>query len=98
MFARIGSWKGGHDELDLWLERSRRDVVPGVMAAPGAEGVLLFLDRDGGEAMTITIWRDEAAMQASEQRRAELQHGTSAESGAAVVTRRYEIVDAVWPA
>jgi hypothetical protein len=35
-------------------------------------------------------------MRASEERRAALQQGTAQVSGAAVETRRYEVVDAVW--
>jgi heme-degrading monooxygenase HmoA len=96
MHARIGTWRGNADELERWVERSRGDVVAGVRETPGSMGVLLLLDRAGGEALTITLWEDEGAMRASEERRAALQQGTAHVSGAAVETRRYEVVDAVW--
>ena len=96
MWARIGSWRGNADELERWAERSRTEVVPGVRAEPGSTGVLLLLDRQGGQALTITLWEDEAALGASEARRAALQQGTRAVSGATVETSRYEVVDAAW--
>jgi heme-degrading monooxygenase HmoA len=96
MYARIGSWRGTTDELERWIERSRTQVVPGVRAEPGSDGVLLLLDREGGQALTITLWEDEQAMRASEERRAALQQGTHAVTGATVETTRYEVIDASW--
>jgi len=96
MYARIGRWQGGDAELDRWVERSRRDVVPQVQAAPGSSGVLLLLDRKEGQALTITLWESEEAMEASEQRRAALQQGTTQASGAQVETSRYEVVALSW--
>jgi hypothetical protein len=96
MYARIGSWSGTTDELGRWIERSRTEVVPGVRAEPGSKGVLLLLDREGGQALTITLWEDERAMRASEERRAALQQGTQAVTGATVETTRYEVIDASW--
>jgi heme-degrading monooxygenase HmoA len=96
MYARIGSWRGTADELERWIDRSRTQVVPGVRQEPGSKGVLLLLDRDGGQALTITLWEDEEAMHASEERRAALQQGTHAVTGATVATTRYEVIDASW--
>lgn len=92
MYARIGTWHGGADELDRWAARSREEVLPQVLAAPGAQGVLLLLDRDAGCALTLTLWESEEALRASEERRASLQAGTTAASGAQVETTRYEVV------
>jgi heme-degrading monooxygenase HmoA len=92
MYARIGRWRGDDAELDRWVERSRDDVVPQVRAAPGSCGVLLLLDREEGQALTITLWESEQALHASEQRRAALQQGTTRASGAQVETSRYEVV------
>jgi heme-degrading monooxygenase HmoA len=92
MHARIGTWHGTAEDLDRWATRSQDDVVPQVLAVPGAKGVLLLLDRDGGSALTLTLWESEEALQASEERRAALQAGTTAASGARVETSRYEVV------
>jgi len=92
MYARIGRWLGDDAELERWVQRSRDEVVPQVQATPGSSGVLLLLDRDHGQALTITLWESEQALQASEQRRAALQQGTTEASGAQVETSRYEVV------
>jgi hypothetical protein len=97
MLARIGTWNGTADELESWVEQSRSNVIPGVMQAPGAAGVILLLDRDSSEALTITLWRDGDSLRASEERRTKLQHQTSTATGASVETSRYEVVEAVWP-
>jgi hypothetical protein len=96
MHARIGTWQGGADELERWVERSRREVVPQVLATPGSRGVLLLLDREHGQALTVTLWESEWAMRQSERTRTTLQQGTMAASGALVETSRYEVVDAAW--
>jgi heme-degrading monooxygenase HmoA len=96
MYARIGRWHGDDGELERWVERSRREVIPQVHATPGSCGVLLLLDRDRQEALTITLWESERALRASEQRLAALQQGTTQVSGARVETTRFEVVDAVW--
>ena len=95
MHARIGTWSGDGEELERWVERTRREVVPQVRAAPGSCGVLALLDREHGRALTITLWESEEAMRASEERRASLQSGTAGASGATVETARYEVVHAV---
>jgi len=92
MYARIGRWQGDNAELERWVERSRDEVVPQVQATPGSSGVLLLLDREHGQALTITLWESEEALQASEQRRAVIQQGTAQASGAQVETSRYEVV------
>ena len=59
---------------------------------PSIAAAYCFLDREGGQGLTITIWESEEAIRASEQFRAGTQAGTSAASGASVTTDRYEVV------
>ena len=94
MHARIGTWHGDADEMDRWAERSRNEVLPQVRATPGSLGALLLLDRERGEAHTVTLWESKEAMRESEQRAASIQAGTTQVSGATVETTRYEVVDA----
>jgi heme-degrading monooxygenase HmoA len=94
MHARIGTWHGGGAELERWVERSSGEVLPQVRAVPGSCGVLLLLDRERGQALTVTLWESEQAMRASEERRAALQQGTTDVSGARVETTRYEVIAA----
>ena len=96
MHARIGAWHGDAGELEEWIERSRTEVLPAVLQVPGSHGVLLFLDRENLQALTITLWESETAMHASEERRSSLQQGTHAVTGATVETTRYEVIAASW--
>jgi hypothetical protein len=59
----------------------------------GSHGGILLIDRESGKAMAITLWQDEAAMQASEERANELRRTASQELGASEPPRveRYEV-------
>lgn len=92
LYARIGVWEGGPEELERWITRSREEVLPNVQRQPGAAGGYLFLDRAAGRALTITLWDSAAAMEASERFRQQTQGQTAAVSGAQVTTERYEVV------
>jgi heme-degrading monooxygenase HmoA len=93
VFARIGVWQGNAAELETWITRSRKEVKPAVQAQPGAKGAYWLLDRQGGKALTITLWETEEAMRKSDERAAAIQAGTASVSGARFATERYEIVE-----
>ena len=95
MVARIGKWQGSGEDLERWVVRSQDQVKPAVAQQSGLEGALWLLDRDTGEALTITLWEDEEAMAASERFRQQTQSKTAEESGASVTTATYEVVDRV---
>ena len=97
MFARIGAWQGSPDELERWIVRAREQVKPGIVQDAGLEAVYWLVDRDAGKALIVTIWESRQAMDASEKARAARQAATSAATGAAVTTERYEVVDWVRP-
>ena len=95
MFARIGTWQGSPDDLERWIVRAREHVKPSVRQDPGLKIAYWLVDREGGKGLIITIWESEEAMRASEEARARRQAGTSAATGAAVTTDRYEVVDSL---
>jgi len=95
MVARIGKWDGSAEDLDRWVVRSQEQVKPAVAQQPGLEGALWLLDRDTGEALTITLWENEEAMAASERFRRQTQSKTAETSGATVTTTTYEVVDRI---
>jgi hypothetical protein len=53
----------------------------------------LLIDRESGNALAITLWEDEAAMRASEERANELRRAAAEELGAVEPPRvdRYEV-------
>jgi hypothetical protein len=59
----------------------------------GGHGGVLLIDRASGKAMAMTLWEDEAAMRASEERANELRRAASEELGAAEQpdVERYEV-------
>ena len=95
MFARIGTWQGSADELDRWIERSRRQVKPNLQNDRGLKAAYWLLDRAANKGLIVTLWESEAAMQASEQARRQRQAATSSDTGAAVTTDRYEVIDSL---
>jgi len=93
MHARVTMVSGSPDQADQGVANFRDNVVPGVKEM-GGHGAILLLDRDSGNAMAITLWDDEAAMRASEERANQLRRTASEEMGAAEQPRveRYEVV------
>jgi heme-degrading monooxygenase HmoA len=95
MYARIGTWHGSPDDRERWISRAREHVKPRVQQDPGLKTAYWLVDREAGKGLIITIRESEDAMRASEQARAHRQAATSATTGAAVTTDRYEVVDSL---
>jgi hypothetical protein len=93
MFARIGIWLGSNEELDRWITRSRDQVKPSLQSQAGVAGAYWLVDRAGQKALTITLWKSESALRASDAFAARTQATTASVSGAQVTTERFEIVD-----
>ena len=97
MFARIGTWRGTPAELERWIVRAREEVKPSISRDAGLTAVYWLVDRPSGTGMIVTLWESREAMEASERARAARQAATSAATGAAVTTDRYEVVDWLTP-
>ena len=83
---------GSPDRVEQGIASFRADTLPAIMDAGGQGGVLL-IDRESGDAPAITLWADEAAMRASEERANELRREASEQLGAAAPpsVHRYEV-------
>jgi heme-degrading monooxygenase HmoA len=95
MVARIGTWQGTDEELDRWIDRSREQVKPRIAEDPGLVAAYWLVDRSAGKGLIVTLWDSEAAMRASEQARRERQAAMTTNTGAAVTTDRYEVIDSL---
>ena len=95
MFARIGTWQGSDQELARWIDRSREQVKPRIADDPGLVAAYWLVDRSAGKGLIVTLWESEAAMRASEQARRERQAAMTTNTGAAVTTDRYEVIDSL---
>ena len=92
MHARVTTITGSPEQVEQGIASFRDDTLPAIMEAGGQGGVLL-VDRESGDALAITLWADEAAMQASEERANELRRVASEQLGAAgpPSVHRYEV-------
>ncbi|MGB2875211.1 MAG: hypothetical protein WBB76_07015 [Gaiellaceae bacterium] len=82
MHARVTTISGGSpDRLQEGIADFQSQVVPAVKEMGGG-GAILLVDRGSGEALGITLWPDEAALRASEERANELRRGVTEQMNA----------------
>lgn len=88
MHARVTTLRG--PALEAGIENYRANVVP--YAKDSGKGAILLVDRENGEALSITFWEDEPAMRASEERANSLRADAAAAIGAGEpAIGRYEV-------
>ena len=93
MYARTSSWSGSPDALDKWAEHVGTQVAPMVAGLPGNADAFFFVDRDGGRALTLTLWDSEEAALASDRMADRSRDSTIAATGEALESRgRYRVV------
>jgi hypothetical protein len=89
--ARVTRIDGSPDEVDTGIADFKDNVVP--FTKQDGEGAILLVDRGSGRAIAITLWGDEEAMRASEERanalRADVADRMSASASPEV--ERYEV-------
>src|SRR5437588_7459058 len=92
MHARLTSLSGSPDEVDAGIADFREKVVP-FTHEQGGKGGILLVDRQSGEAIAITLWEDEQALRASEERANELRAAVAEEMRASEQpsVSRYEV-------
>jgi hypothetical protein len=90
MHARVTTLSGPAEKIDAGIENFRTNVVPFVREE--GKGAILLVDRNSGEAIAITLWEDEEAMRASDERGNALRASTADQMGADQPTvARYEV-------
>jgi hypothetical protein len=92
MFARSSSWTGSPEALQKWADNAG-SVASMIRGLPGVADAMFFIDREGGSAMTLTLWQTEAAALASDGNAEASRASTVAATGVELVARgRYEFV------
>jgi len=91
MYARVTTISGSPAQADAGIENFRANVVP--FTREQGKGAILLIDRQGGEAIAITLWEDEAAMRASEESANSVRAQAADKMGAAQAPTigRYEV-------
>ena len=89
MHARVTTLSGPADNVEAGIENFRTNVAPFVREE--GKGAILLVDRDNGEAISITLWEDEEAMRASEESANALRASVADQMGATPTVSRYEV-------
>jgi heme-degrading monooxygenase HmoA len=96
MYARTSTWTGSQEALEKWATHVNERVAPMVAGLPGNAGAYFFVDRDGGSALTLTLWESEEAALASDQAAEKSRASTVAATGIELLARgRFEIIGEV---
>src|SRR5450756_477356 len=92
MFARVATYEGSPDKLDEALRVIREKVIPGAEKLEGFEGSYFLFDRKAGKAMSISLWRSEKDVHASEEAGSRLRsQGSSAGGSKELSVDTYEV-------
>lgn len=91
MHARVTTINGSPDDVDGGVDNFSTNVVP--FAREHGTGAILLVDRQTGNAISITLWPDEDAMRASEDAANTLRASAAEEMGAsdAPAVGHYEV-------
>lgn len=93
MFARTSTWSGSPEALQKWADHAVNNVKGFVEGLQGNAGVVFLIDRDGGTALTLTLWDNEDAAKATDQFAEQSRTSTIAATGTELVAHgRYEVV------
>jgi heme-degrading monooxygenase HmoA len=96
MYARTSTWTGSPEVLERWATHVNERVAPMVAGLPGNAGAYFFVDREGGSALTLTLWESEEAALASDQAAEKSRSSTVAATGIELLARgRFEVVGQV---
>jgi heme-degrading monooxygenase HmoA len=93
MFARTTTWSGSPEALQKWADSAVNQVMGFVKGLPGNAGVVFLIDREGGTALTLTLWESAEHASATDQFAEQSRAATVAATGTELVARgSYEVV------
>lgn len=91
MYARISTYAFPPHDVRQGAEPFR-EAIAGVKEIDGLEDAYLLVDEDTGAAITLTVWRDHQALEASRVRATRLRTEAARETGATIVsTTEYRV-------
>lgn len=95
MFARVSRLEGLAPDRVAEMTQQFEEVQLDLLAdKDGFEGVMVLVDRAGGQALGITLWSDEATLEATEGEGAQIRADAAVTGGSdeAPSAERYEVV------
>ena len=85
--------EGRPTQLDAGIRTYREQTIPTLREQPGFAGAYLGVDRQGGKALSFSVWESEDAMRRSEGAIAQQRTQIAEEVGAPVATvEHYEVL------
>lgn len=91
MFARITRYEGGAPENIDQALKVKKNVLPTEPGqTEGMQGAIFLADRSSGTILTMSLWEDEQALNASEEMATKLRQEVTGEGETATV-ERYEV-------
>ncbi|MFD3941395.1 hypothetical protein [Streptomyces sp. NPDC058579] len=86
MFARLSTYQGSPVPPEGDLTARSEAIVKLVENLPGFRGAYYLVERETGEARSLTLWENEAAMVESEEEAARVRAESSQREGQRVVS------------
>jgi hypothetical protein len=99
MFGRMTFVSGDAGRIDDLITYVRTVVKPATDELAGNHGLGMWVNRDSGDAMVMTVWDDEATLRASEDAVLTLRDDAAGIIGGEATVERYEptLIDATEP-
>ncbi|WP_175409860.1 hypothetical protein [Streptomyces sp. TRM64462] len=92
MYARLTTYEGTPVPADRNVAATNQAALDQARQIPGFQGVYYLIDRERGKALTLTLWEDEEAMRASEERADAIRRESAERDAMTVVSvERYEV-------
>lgn len=66
MYGRMTRIQGSPDAIEKGVASFEKDVSSPASQLPGFQGIVLMVNRETGEAISVSYWQDEAALKATE--------------------------------
>ena len=98
MHARVSTYSGPADGIDDGI-RNFENTTDALRQLDGFQGGYLLVDREGGRAVTITLWSSEQTAEASAERASQIRKDAAGGAGLSIDTvDTYEVAMQVEPA
>lgn len=91
MHARVTRSRAPVERVDEGIEWFRETALPQATSIPGFRGALELVDRESGEALTVTLWESADARDASETAAAGMRSDAESTGSEVLGVERYEV-------
>lgn len=91
MHARVTRSRAPVERVDEAIAWFRDSALPQATSIPGFRGALELVDRESGEALTVTLWESADARDASETAAAGMRSDAESTGSDVLGVERYEV-------